>query len=93
VEDLLAERGVFVSREVVRLWINRFGGHFADCIRRDRPTPNDKWIPESLAAGELGPKGRLTKAASDEWAVSVKIVLIRPRKRMTAIAEAFWELV
>ncbi len=51
------------------------------------------WIPESLAADELGPKGRLTKAASDEWAVSVKIVLIRPRKRMTAIAEAFWKLV
>jgi DNA-binding transcriptional LysR family regulator len=51
------------------------------------------WIPESLAADELEPKGRLTKAAPDEWAVSVKIVLIRPRKRMTAIAEAFWELV
>ena len=28
VEDLLAERGVIVSREAVRLWINRFGGHF-----------------------------------------------------------------
>ncbi len=25
VEDLLAERGVIVSRETVRLWINRFG--------------------------------------------------------------------
>ncbi len=27
VEDLLAERGVIVSRETVRLWINRFGRH------------------------------------------------------------------
>ena len=43
VEDLLAERGVIVSREAVRLWVNRFGRHFADCIRRDRPCPNDKW--------------------------------------------------
>ena len=25
VEDLLAERGVAVSRETVRLWVNRFG--------------------------------------------------------------------
>ena len=27
VEDLLSERGVIVSRETVRLWINRFGRH------------------------------------------------------------------
>ena len=42
VEDLLAERGVIVSPEVIRLWVNRFGKHFANCIRRDRPRPNDK---------------------------------------------------
>ncbi len=40
VEDLLSERGVIVNRETVRLWINRFGRHFAGCIRRDRPKPN-----------------------------------------------------
>ena len=34
VKDLLAERGVIVSRETVRLWINRFGRHFANCVRR-----------------------------------------------------------
>lgn len=43
VEDLLAARGVVVSREAVRLWVNRFGAHFADCNRRDRPTTADKW--------------------------------------------------
>src|SRR6056297_1664937 len=43
VEDLLAERGVTVSRETVRKWVNRFGRHFADCIKRDRPTATDKW--------------------------------------------------
>ena len=43
VEDLLAERGVTVSRETVRLWVNRFGAHFAKCVRRDRSKPNDKW--------------------------------------------------
>ena len=42
VEDLLAERGLVVSREAVRLWINRFGAHFAKYVRRDRPKPNDK---------------------------------------------------
>ena len=45
VEDLLGERGVTVSRETVRQWVNRFGGHFAACIRRDRPAPRDKMAP------------------------------------------------
>lgn len=43
VEDLLAERGVIVSRETVRKWVNRFGRHFADCIKRDRRAAADKW--------------------------------------------------
>lgn len=51
------------------------------------------WIPESLAADEMGPAGRLISAGSSDWAVDVKIVLIRPRARMTEIAESFWSLV
>lgn len=43
VEDLLAERGITVSREAIRLWVNRFGTSFANCIRRDRQQPRDKW--------------------------------------------------
>jgi putative transposase len=39
----LAERGVIVSREAIRLWVNRFSTHFAASIRWDRPCPNDKW--------------------------------------------------
>ena len=42
VEDLLVERGVVLSRETIRLWVKRFGRHFASRIRRDRPRPNDK---------------------------------------------------
>ena len=51
------------------------------------------WIPESLAADEMGPAGRLTSAGSADWVVEVRIVLIRPRARMTDIAESFWNLV
>ena len=43
VEDLLAERGVSVSREAVRQWVNRFGSSFAHRIKRDRPATADKW--------------------------------------------------
>jgi LysR family transcriptional regulator, hypochlorite-specific transcription factor HypT len=50
------------------------------------------WIPESLAVDEMGPSGRLTPAGAADWAVDVKIVLIRPRQRLTEIAESFWSL-
>ena len=36
VEDLLAERGIDICHETVRLWWNRFGPLFAADIRRQR---------------------------------------------------------
>lgn len=48
VEDLSAERGVIVSREAVGLWIDRFGGHFAACMRRGRPRPADRRRPGAV---------------------------------------------
>ena len=34
VEDLLAERGVVVSYEAIRLWCNKFGSKYAQRLRR-----------------------------------------------------------
>ena len=62
VEDLLAERGVIVSRETVRLWVNRFGSHFAACIRQDRPGPNDKWHLDEIVIPINGVKYWLWRA-------------------------------
>ena len=62
VEDLLAERGLIVSRETVRLWVNRFGAHFADCIRRDRPGPSDKWHLDEVVIPINGEKYWLWRA-------------------------------
>ncbi len=39
----MAERGVTVSYETIRDWVNRFGSQFAAQIRRGRPAPTDKW--------------------------------------------------
>lgn len=36
VEDLLHERGIDVCHESVRLWVDRFGAHFARTIRKRR---------------------------------------------------------
>ena len=62
VEDLLAERGVMVSRETVRLWVNRFGQHFAKCIKRDRPNPTDKWHLDEVVIPINGEKLWLWRA-------------------------------
>lgn len=62
VEDLLAERGVIVSREAIRLWVNRFGAHFAACIRHDRPRPNDKWHLDEVVIAIGGVKHWLWRA-------------------------------
>src|SRR5258706_14276472 len=37
VEDLLAERGIIVSYETVRRWVNHFGPMIAVDLRRRRP--------------------------------------------------------
>jgi len=62
VEDLLAARGVIVSRDAVRLWVNRFGQHFANCIRRDRPRPNNKWHIDEVVITIRGRKHWLWRA-------------------------------
>lgn len=36
VEDLLHERGIDICHETVRHWVDRFGTHFADLIRKRR---------------------------------------------------------
>ena len=43
VEDLLAERGVVVSYETVRRWVNRFGPMIAAHLRKHRPKPHATW--------------------------------------------------
>ena len=43
VEDLLAERGVAVSYETVRRWVNHFGPMVAADLRKRRPKPHPTW--------------------------------------------------
>ena len=43
VEDLLAERGILVSYETVRRWVNHFGPTIAADLRRRRSKPHTIW--------------------------------------------------
>ena len=43
IEDLLAERGIAVSYETVRRWVNHFGPMIAAGLRKRRPKPHATW--------------------------------------------------
>lgn len=91
VEDLLAARGVIVSREAVRLWVNRFGSHFADCIRRERPRPNDKWHMDEVVITIRGKKHWLWRAIDADG--DVLDILVQTRRNAKAAKRFFQRLV
>ena len=82
VEDLLAERGVIVSRETVRKWANRFGRHFARCVKRDRPTAADKWHLDEVVIPIRGVKMWLWRAVDGNG--DVLDILGQPRRNAKA---------
>jgi putative transposase len=43
VEDVLAERGIAVSYETIRRWVNHFGPIIAAALRKRRPRPHSIW--------------------------------------------------
>ncbi|MEP3330731.1 IS6 family transposase [Sedimentitalea sp.] len=91
VEDLLAARGVIVSRETVRLWVNHFGQHFADCIRRDRPRPNDKWHMDEVVITIRGKRHWLWRAIDARG--DVLDILVQTRRNAKAAKRFFQRLV
>ena len=82
VEDLLADRGVMVSRETIRKWVNRFGRHFADCIRRDRPAAVDKWHLDEVVITINGTKYWLWRAVDANG--DVLDILVQPQRNAKA---------
>lgn len=82
VEDLLAERGVVVSRETVRQWVNRFGCHFSNCISRDRPPAADKWHLDEVVILINGRKYWLWRAVDANG--DVLDILVQPRRNAKA---------
>lgn len=91
VEDLLAERGISVSRETIRKWVNRFGRHFARCIRRDRPKPNTKWHLDEAVIVIGGVKYWLWQAIDGDG--DLLDILVQTRRNAKAVKRFFGTLV
>jgi O-6-methylguanine DNA methyltransferase len=63
VEDLLSERGITVSYETIRRWVNHFGPTIAVEPRKRRPRPHTIWhLGSTVSYAELAQRIREPKA-------------------------------
>src|SRR3954466_6160903 len=81
VEELLAARGIAVSRETVRQWARKFGQAFANQIRRRLPRAGDKWHLDEVEVKIAGQKHWLWRAVDQDGFVLDVLVQSRRDKR------------
>ncbi len=82
VEELLAQRGVEVSREAVRCWVNKFGPLIAANLRRRRGPPTGRWHLDEMVVKIGGKRMYLWRAVDDEG--EVLDVLVQKRRNKEA---------
>ena len=81
VEDLLAERGILVSYETVRRWVNHFGPTIAADLRRRRSKPHTIWHLDEVYLKIDGRLVYLWRAVDAEGEVLDVLVQTRRNKR------------
>src|SRR6516225_7268124 len=88
VELILAERGVDISYETIRRWCKKFGANFADCLRRRRPRPGDKWHLDEVFIRIQGVQHYLWRAVDQNGVVLD--ILVQARRDANA-AKCFFK--
>jgi hypothetical protein len=82
VEELMAQRGIEVSREAVRCWVNKFGPLIAANLRRRRTAPTGRWHLDEMVVKIGGRRVYLWRAVDDEG--EVLDVLVQKRRNKHA---------
>ena len=90
VEELLAERGVTVSHEAVRLWCLKFGQTFAKKLRRRRGRPGDIWHLDELFIRIRGERYYLWRGVDQDD--QVLDILVQKRRNTNAADRIFRKL-
>src|SRR5271168_1084587 len=81
VEDLLAERGIAISYETVRRWVNHFGPIIAAELRKRRPKPHAVWHLDEVYLKIDGRMVYLWRAVDAEGEVLDVLVQSRRNKQ------------
>jgi hypothetical protein len=76
VGDLLAERGIMISYETVRRWVNYFGPKIAADLRKRRPKPHTTWHLDEVYLKIDGRLVYLWRAVDAEGEVLDVLVLV-----------------
>jgi len=89
VEDLLHERGIYISHETIRYWWNRFGPMFASnfrrkCVQRLKSYSNWQWHLDEMYVKINGEIHYLWRAVDHEGEVLVAVVT-RKRDKQSAL--------
>ena len=81
IEDLLAERGLDISYETIRRWVNKFGADYARRIRSNRPEADTTWHLDEMVVVINGRKYWLWRAVDSEGEVLEFLVQSRRNRR------------
>ena len=82
VEELMLQRGIEVSREAIRCWVNKFGPLIAASLRRRRGPPTGRWHLYEMVVNIAGRRMYLWRAVDDEG--EVLDVLVQKRRNARA---------
>ncbi len=90
VEDLLAERGIIVSYEAIRLWCLKFGPAYARALKRRQGRLGDTWHLDELFLTIQGRRQYLWRAVDQDG--DVIDILLQPRRDRRAAERFFRKL-
>ena len=82
VEEMLAQRGLEVSREAVRCWVIKFGPLIAANLRRRWTPPTGRWNLDEMVVKIRGRRMYLWRAVDDES--EVLDILVQKRRNKAA---------
>ena len=87
VEELLAERGVTVTHEAIRLWCLKFGQAFPKKLRHRRGRPGDTWHSDELFIRIRGKRYYLWRAVDQDGQT---LDILVQKRRNTGAAKRFF---
>ncbi|NVK10935.1 MAG: IS6 family transposase [Gammaproteobacteria bacterium] len=87
VEDLLAQRGIEVSRESIRAWCRKFGRIYQKRLRSNAEASGDRWFIDEVFISIKGERHYLWRAVDQDG--DVVDVLVQ-RRRDTKAAKRFF---
>ena len=90
VEDLLAQRGIRVSYESIRLWCIQFGPEYARRLKRRQGRLGDTWHLDEVFTKIQGKRHYLWRAVDQDG--DVLDILVQPRRDRKAAKRLFRRL-